>query len=305
MSTPSDIRTRLSGTGVALITPFHTDGSIDFKALAELVEWQIEAGVEYLVVNGTTAESATTSAEEKAAILQKVKEVNGGRLPIMYGHGGNHTKALIEGIKTIDWQGVDAVLSVTPYYNKPSQAGLKAHYDALASASPVPLLLYNVPGRTGISLQPQTVGKLALHQNIIGIKEASGDIVLSIEIRRHCPEEFMLIAGDDMLTVPMAAIGGIGSISVLANAFPHLYSTMTRMAIQRRFNDATEIVKAFVDINPLLYEEGNPTGIKGTLALMGKANDTVRLPLEAASASLKERIRECLHSLEHQKWAKD
>jgi 4-hydroxy-tetrahydrodipicolinate synthase len=305
MNTPSDIRTRLSGTGVALITPFHTDGSIDFKALSDLVEWQIESGVEYLVVNGTTAESATTSTEEKAAILQKVKAANNGRLPIMYGHGGNHTKALLEGIKTIDWHGVDAVLSVTPYYNKPNQAGLVSHFETLASACPVPVLLYNVPGRTGISLQPQTVGKLAKHPNIIGIKEASGDILLSIEIRRYCPDEFMLIAGDDMLTVPMAAIGGVGSISVLANAFPHLYSTMTRMAIQRRFNDATEILKAFVDINPLLYEEGNPTGIKGTLALMGKANETVRLPLEEASAELKERIQECLNVLESQKWAND
>ncbi|MCC9167491.1 4-hydroxy-tetrahydrodipicolinate synthase [Pontibacter harenae] len=287
-------RERLRGTGVALVTPFTTDLKVDYEALPKLLDFVLDGGVNYLVINGTTAESVTTSTEEKAEILQFVKKHVGKRVPLVYGLGGNHTHQVLETIKQTDLEGVDAILSVSPYYNKPSQQGIYQHYVQVADASPVPVILYNVPGRTGSNVTADTTLKLASHQNIIGTKEASGNLEQCMQIAKNKPADFLLISGDDMLTLPMISFGADGIISVLANAFPEKFNQMVQLALDHNFTEAAQLLYDFVDLNPLMYEESNPVGVKAALEHFGVCSAAVRLPLLEASAGLKERIQKAL-----------
>lgn len=283
----ADIR----GTGVALVTPFKGDGSVDFISLKNLIKHVSDNGCEYLVVLGTTGETATLSKNEKKEILEFVKANNYKNLPIVYGIGGNNTTETIEELKTTNLNGIKAILSVSPYYNKPSQEGLFRHYTALADASPIPVILYNVPSRTGMNLQAKTVIRLSAHKNIVGVKEASGDLVQCMEIQAGTPEDFMLIAGDDLLAVPMISIGGIGSIAVLANLYPSKFSEMIRLALKGNFKSSTDLLLQFTGINPLLYAEGNPVGAKAVLSILGFIENNVRLPLAPSSSELYEAIK--------------
>jgi 4-hydroxy-tetrahydrodipicolinate synthase len=278
------------GTGTALITPFKKDHSVDFDAFKNLIEFNISSGVDYIVVNGTTAESATTSKEEKAALLKLALDVNNGRVPFMYGIGGNDTSEVLQRIGSTNFKGIDSLLSVCPYYNKPSQEGIFQHYKAIAEKTPVPVLAYNVPGRSGINMSAKTSIRLSEIKNIFGIKEASGDLVQALEIIKNTPKEFLLISGDDMLAVPTIAIGAVGAISVLSNPYPDQFSEIIKAAVQSRFQQATEMLFCFTEMNPLMYEEGNPVGVKSLLEHMGICNEDVRLPLVKASDDLKNRI---------------
>lgn len=281
---------KFHGTGVALITPFHEDMSIDFDGLKRVIEHVIQGGADYLVVQGTTGESATMTKEEKKSVLKASLEYNAGRLPIVYGIGGNNTQAVLEEIKQTDFSGIDAILSVSPYYNKPTQAGIIAHYQAIADACPVPVILYNVPGRTMSNLTYQTTLELAKHPNIIGIKEASGDLSQCMRIAAKMPEDFLLISGDDILTPSMKVIGGHGVISVLANAYPAIFRDICHADLETSKKAAFKLL----DINPMMYEEANPVGLKYLMSVLGVCGDTVRLPLLKASDSLKSRINENL-----------
>lgn len=278
------------GTGTALITPFKKDHSVDYDAFKNLIEFNISSGVDYLVVNGTTAESATTTKEEKAKLLEVALDVNNGRKPFMYGIGGNYTAEVLQRIESTNFKGIDSLLSVCPYYNKPSQEGVFQHYKAIAEKCPVPVLAYNVPGRTGINMSAKTSIRLSEVKNIFGVKEASGDLVTALEIIKNTPKEFLVISGDDLLAVPTIAIGAVGAISVLSNSYPGKFSEMIKAALQSRFQQATETLMTFTEINPLMYEEGNPVGVKSLLNHMGICSDEVRLPLVKASDDLKNRI---------------
>ncbi|NVJ85227.1 MAG: 4-hydroxy-tetrahydrodipicolinate synthase [Algoriphagus sp.] len=281
------------GTGVALITPFLEDGNVDFQAFAKLIEHCLEGGVDYLVVLGTTGEVATLSKEEKKQVLQEAISINKGRVPIVYGLGGNNTQALVDEINETDFEGIDAILSVSPYYNRPSQAGIIAHYQALADACPVPVILYNVPGRTGSNLSATTTLTLAQHSNIIGIKEASGDLTQCMEIASKKPHDFLLISGDDMLTASMESIGGVGVISVLANAYPQIFKKITQGTPVEKKNATLSLL----EINPLMYAEGNPVGLKFLLKEIGICGDQVRLPLVKASLELRQKIKKAHQSI--------
>lgn len=283
----ADIR----GTGVALVTPFKGDGSIDYNSLNNLIKHVSDNGCEYIVVMGTTGETATISKKEKQEILNFVKANNYKNLPIVYGIGGNDTAATIEEFKNTDLSGIKAVLSVSPYYNKPSQEGLFRHYSALADASTLPIILYNVPGRTGLNMQAGTVARLSKHDNIIGVKEASGDLIQAMDIQANTPEDFVLIAGDDLLAVPLISIGGVGSIAVLANLYPKKFSDMIRLALAGDFKASTALLLQLTGINPLLYTEGNPVGAKAALSLLGIIENNVRLPLAPASEGLYAAIK--------------
>lgn len=278
---------KFKGTGVALITPFHEDLSIDFDGLKKVIGHVSEGGADYLVVLGTTAESATLSKDEKTAVLKAALEYNAGRLPIVYGLGGNNTLAVLDEIKNTDFNGIDAVLSVSPYYNKPSQAGIIAHYTAIADASPVPVILYNVPGRTMSNMSYETTLSLAQHPNIIGMKEASGDLSQCMRIASKMPKDFLLISGDDILTPSMNVIGGSGVISVLANAYPGLFRTICHGTAE----ESKEAAFKLLDLNPFMYEESNPVGLKYVMSLLGICGESVRLPLVKASDKLKENIK--------------
>lgn len=280
----------LRGTGVALITPFTKDLAVDFEGLQKLLDFTLKGGVNYLVVNGTTAESVTTSSAEKSEILSFIKKHVAGRVPLVYGIGGNSTLHVLETLASTDLEGIAAILSVSPYYNKPSQLGIYQHYLQIADASPVPIILYNVPGRTGSNVTADTVLKLALHPNIIGVKEASGNLEQCMQIAKHKPEDFMLISGDDLLTLPMITFGAVGVISVLANAFPEKFCKMVQLGLSYDFKAAVQLLNDFVDINPLMYEESNPVGIKAVLERFGVCNPHVRLPLLEASSGLKDRL---------------
>ncbi|HTF81154.1 MAG TPA: 4-hydroxy-tetrahydrodipicolinate synthase [Cytophagales bacterium] len=276
----------IKGTGVALVTPIKSDGSIDYSSLNNLIKHVSDHGCEYLVVLGTTGETATLSKDEKKEVLEFVKANNYKNLPVVYGIGGNNTSELIDELKSTDLSGVKAILSVSPYYNKPSQEGIFRHYSVLADAAPVPVILYNVPGRTGMNMQAKTVTRLADHKNIIGVKEASGDLIQCMEIQAGTPDDFVLIAGDDLLAVPMISIGGVGSIAVLANLYPRKFSDMIRYSLKGDFKAATELLLQFTGLNPLLYTEGNPVGAKAALSILGLIENNVRLPLAPASDGL-------------------
>ncbi len=279
---------------MALATPFTKELAVDYGALRKLLEFVLEGGVNYLVINGTTAESVTTTTDEKAEILRFIKQEVNNRVPLVYGIGGNNTQHVLDTIAETDLHGIAALLSVSPYYNKPSQQGIYQHYVAIANASPVPVILYNVPGRTGSNVTAETTLKLAVHENIIGTKEASGNLEQCMYIARHKPKDFMLLSGDDMLAVPMASFGAEGVISVLANAFPEKFSRMMQLALTEDFKAAAELMLSFVDINPMMYEEGNPVGVKAVLERFGVCTAAVRLPLVEASSGLKDRLYKLL-----------
>lgn len=278
---------KFHGTGVALITPFNDDFSIDYEGLKRVIDHVIKGGSDYLVVQGTTGETATLSREEKRAVLKASIEYTAGRIPIVYGIGGNNTQAILDEIRTTDFAGVDAILSVSPYYNKPSQAGIIAHYQAIADACPVPVILYNVPGRTMSNLTYQTTVELSKHPNIIGIKEASGDLSQCMRIAAKVPSDFLIISGDDILTPSLRVIGGHGVISVLANAYPEIFKEISHAD----YETAKKAAFKLLDVNPMMYEEGNPVGLKYLMQELGLCGETVRLPLVKGSESLKERIR--------------
>ena len=286
--------TNLHGTGVALVTPFTATHEVDYAGWRNLLDFTIAGGVEYLVINGTTGESPTTTAAEKAELLRLAKAHVAGRVPLVYGIGSNDTAAAEALLHSTDLDGITAILSASPAYNKPSQAGIVAHYQRLADAAPCPLLLYNVPGRTGSNMSADTTLKLAAHPNIIGIKEASGNVEQCLAILARKPADFLFLSGDDMLTVPLIACGAVGIITVLGNAFPQKFSDMTRAALAGDFAKAQQLLFGFVPLNPLMYEEGNPVGVKAALALQGVCESAVRLPLVAASTGLTERIKQLM-----------
>lgn len=286
------MRTNFEGVGVALITPFHADGTIDYPALGRLIDFVSEGGSDYLVVQGTTGETSTTSAEEKKALLAFTIQHNRRQLPVVYGLGGNSTQAVLQNIKDTDLTGVAAILSVCPYYNKPSQAGIIAHFQAIADASPVPVLLYNVPGRTVTNMAVSTILTLAEHPNIIGIKDAGGSFEQYMEIAKRMPEGFIFLSGDDNLVTPMISIGCVGVISVIANAFPVEFGRMTHLALAGNFKEAAQIQYQFLDFDSLLYIESNPVGIKECLAIKGVCESHVRLPLVKASAALSAQLKQ-------------
>lgn len=281
---------KLYGTGVALVTPFSKDAEVDYKSLKKLLNHTAK-GVDYYVVMGTTGESATVGPEEKKAILDFVRNNNPKSLPIVYGIGGNNTQEVIEAISHTDFRGVEALLSVSPYYNKPSQEGLYQHFKVIADSSPVPVILYNVPGRTASNITAETTLRLASHPNIAGIKEASGNLEQCMRIMRDKPRDFLLISGDDMMTVPLYAIGAKGVISVLANAYPVIFRKIKEYSLEGNYSKATQEALKILDINPLMYEESNPVGLKTLLEEMGICTGAVRLPLVQASESLRSRIR--------------
>ena len=278
---------KFHGVAPALVTPMFQDRSIDWKALSALINHVSQGGVDYLVVQGTTGESATTTSDEKKKIIETIKESNAYQLPIVYGIGGNDTETLLTQIKNTSFDGIDAILSVAPYYNKPSSRGVKEHFNAIADACPVPVILYNIPGRTGINISPETVLALAEHTNIIGIKEASCIIEQCIEIAFHKPNDFLLISGDDVQAVPIISIGGVGVMSVIANALPYKFSEMIHDALNGDFVSAQKILGHFLAIDSYLYEEGNPVGVKLILEHLGLMESQVRRPLASGSNELK------------------
>jgi 4-hydroxy-tetrahydrodipicolinate synthase len=278
----------LKGSGVAMITPFSEDRSIDYAALERVVEHVIAGGIDYLVVQGTTGETATLTSSEKKEVLAFSIKVNKGRLPIVYGIGGNDTQKVIKEIKETDFSGIDAILSVSPYYNKPSQGGIIAHYQHIADVSPVPVILYNVPGRTMSNITAETTLILAEHGNIIGMKEASGNLEQCMKIAARKPEDFLLISGDDLLASAIRSIGGEGIISVIANAYPGLFKTIIHGSPEASRKATFQLL----ELNPLMYEESNPVGIKNLMMHLGLCQDEVRLPLVKASLSLSQRIKE-------------
>lgn len=271
------------------MTPFHQDGSIDFASLKKLLV-HTASGVDYFVVMGTTGESATLSKEEKREVLQFILKNNPGKLPLVYGIGGNNTASVLEEIANTNFKGVSALLSVSPYYNKPSQEGIRQHFKKIADAAPLPVILYNVPGRTSSNLTAETTLKLAQHENIIGIKEASGNLEQCMNIAKRKRRDFLLISGDDLLTVPLYSIGGAGVISVLANALPARFRKITQYAKDGNYVKASEETFPLLDINGPMYEEGNPTGVKYLLSLMKVCKPHVRLPLVEPSRGLRKKI---------------
>ncbi len=288
----------LKGMGVALITPFNEDESVDYTALARLVEYQIQNGTAYLVVLGTTAETPTLTNEEKQKILELVIDRVNGQIPIVLGVGGNNTKAVVEELKNRDFTGIDAILSVVPYYNKPSQEGIYQHYKAVAEASPVPVITYNVPGRTGVNMQADTIIRLANDiPNIIAVKEASGNMTQMDEIIKRKPDNFDVISGDDGVTFPLITLGAIGVISVIGNAFPKEFSRMTRLALEGDYKSALTIHHSFNELFNLLFVDGNPAGVKCMLNMMGYISNKLRLPLVPTRITTYEQIRNVLIDL--------
>jgi 4-hydroxy-tetrahydrodipicolinate synthase len=284
------MNTLLKGTGVALVTPFKSDQSIDFDGIKKLVNYLGAEGIEYLVVMGTTGEAATLNKSEKRAVLDTVLQHNPYQLPVVYGLGGNDTRSLKEELQHLDVTGISALLSVSPYYNKPSQSGIVAHYQTLADASTLPIILYNVPGRTGSNLSAATTATLAKHPNIVGIKEASGDLIQCLEIKASTSDDFLLISGDDLLTPAMISMGAVGAISVLANAYPAVFGQMVRLALEGQFTKSHELAQKMLPLNRLMYLEGNPTGVKALLQALGLSAPYVRAPMAEASAELKNNI---------------
>jgi 4-hydroxy-tetrahydrodipicolinate synthase len=281
---------KFHGVAPALVTPMNDDRSINWNGLKKLIQHVSDGGVDYLVVQGTTGESATTTSDEKKQIVATIQEANSKKLPIVYGLGGNNTESLINQIKNTSFEGIDAILSVCPYYNKPSARGVIAHYEAIADASPVPVIMYNIPGRTGINMSAQTVLKLAEHRNIIGIKEASCIIEQCMEIAYHKPTDFLLISGDDVQAIPIISIGGVGVMSVIANAFPAQFTAMIHLALAGDFKAASKELGKFLTIDPYLYEEGNPVGVKKLLENQGLFSAQVRMPLASASQELGKKL---------------
>ncbi len=285
----------IKGMGVALVTPFNKDGSVDHLGLSKIVDYNIENGTDYLVVLGTTGESATLSFEEQEEVKRTIQAVNKNRVPLVLGIGGNDTASVVKKIQSTDLSSYVAILSVSPYYNKPSQEGLYQHFKHIADASPKPVILYNVPGRTSKNLEPKTVARLAVDcSNIVAIKEAAGDMVQAMELLRIVPKDFLVISGDDMITLPMIQAGGSGVISVIGEGFPKAFSDMVRHAINGRQKEALAIHYAIMPLIDLIFKEGNPAGIKAVFEQLNLCTDTVRLPLVSATKELKKEIAEAM-----------
>lgn len=286
------------GLGIALVTPFTPDGQVDYNALKRLVEYQIDNGADFLCILATTGETPCLTQDEKEKITQLVKDVNHGRLPILKGCGGNNTAAVVEELRTADWSGIDGILSVCPYYNKPSQEGLYQHFKAIAEASPLPVVLYNVPGRTGINLKPETTVRLANDcENIVAVKEASGSLEQVDEIIKNKPQRFDVLSGDDALTFSMVASGAAGVISVIGNALPKEFSRMIRLEFQGEYEPARKIHHMFTELYSLLFVDGNPAGVKALLHEMGFIENQLRLPLVPTKVSTLQKMAEILKSL--------
>jgi len=289
---------KFKGLGVAMVTPFLVDGNVDFPGLTSLTEYLIKGGVDYLVVQGTTGESATMNLTEKQEVLEHVKKINAGRLPLVFGHGGNNTAALVEGFNDFNWEGVDAILSASPYYNKPTQEGIYQHYKALNEATPRPIIVYNVPGRTSSNITAANTLCMANDfENVVAIKEASGDLAQISEIIKFRPEGFLVLSGDDPLVVPHISIGGDGVISVIGNALPKTFSTMVHQALNEDFVNARKMHLRLLDGIDMLFAEGNPAGIKAALKSKGICGDMVRLPLVNVSQELYEMIESEMEDL--------
>ncbi len=285
----------LVGTGVAIITPFKSDKSIDFSALERLIEYLITHGIDYIVALGTTGESATLSKEEKKRVLHFIIEKVNGHVPIVAGFGGNNTKAVVESIQDYgDFSGISAILSVAPYYNKPSQRGIIEHYKTIADVSPVPVILYNVPGRTKVNISAETTLELAQHKNIVAVKEASGNIEQIMQILKNKPREFMVISGDDALTFPLITLGASGVISVVAMARPTQTSNMVRYALEGEYDKARDIHYKLLDLIQAIFEDGNPSGIKAALHILGLIENNLRLPLVPVKEETYEKIKNLL-----------
>ena len=291
-------RNIFKGLGIALVTPFTADGQVDYKSLKRLLEYQIDNGADFLCILATTGETPCLTQQEKDNITQLVKDVNHGRLPILKGCGGNNTAAIVEELKNSDWTGIDGILSVCPYYNKPSQEGLYQHFKAIADASPLPVVLYNVPGRTGINLKPETTVRLANDcENIVAIKEASGSLEQVDEIIKNKPKRFDVISGDDALTFSMVASGAAGVISVIGNALPKEFSRMIRLEFRGEYEPARKIHHAFTELYSLLFVDGNPAGVKALLHEMGVIENQLRLPLVPTKVSTLQKMAEILKDL--------
>ena len=291
-------RNIFKGLGIALVTPFTASGAVDYAALKRLVQFQLDNGADFLCILATTGETPTLTTEEKTNIKNLVIELVKGRVPILMGCGGNNTAAVVEELRTADWHGIDGVLSVCPYYNKPSQEGLYQHFKAIASATSLPIVLYNVPGRTGINMKAETTVRLARDfHNIVAIKEASGSLEQVDEILKNAPKDFAVISGDDALTYPMVACGAVGVISVIGNALPREFSKMLRLEFNNEFAAARKIHHKFTDLFSLLFVDGNPAGVKAMLSEMGFIENVLRLPLVPTRLTTKQRISEILKEL--------
>ena len=281
----------LIGTGVALVTPFNQDFSIDTDALRRIVNFSVDGGIEYLVILGTTAENATLSQDEKEVVIKTVVDCNKGRLPLVLGVGGNDTRRIVEELKNRDLSYFIAILSVSPFYNKPTQEGIYQHFKAISEASPIPVIIYNVPGRTSSNILPKTVLRLANDfQNIVAVKEAAGDMVQAMQILKDKPKDFLVISGDDMIALPMVLAGGSGVISVIGQGFPKEFSEMIRLGLNRKVDEAYKIQYLLSDCIDMIFEQGNPAGIKQVFDSLGIADSFVRLPLVQVDESLCQRI---------------
>ena len=288
----------LKGMGVALITPFKEDESVDYEALGRLVDYQVQNGTDYLVVLGTTAETPTLTEEEKRNIIDLVVSHVRGRIPIVLGVGGNCTRNVVEQLKNGDFTGIDAILSVVPYYNKPSQEGIYQHYKAIANATKLPIILYNVPGRIGVNMTAETTLRIAREfENVVAVKEASGNITQMDDIIKNKPDRFNVISGDDGITFPLVTLGAIGVISVIGNAFPREFSRMVRLALAGDYDSARTIHHSFTELFSLLFVDGNPAGAKSMLSMMGFIENKLRLPLVPTRIVTYEKIREVLRQL--------
>ncbi len=292
-------RTIFKGLGVALITPFTANGAVDFAAVAKIVDNLIEGGVDYILVLGTTGETPTLTADERKALIRFVRDRVAGRVKLMVGVGGNCTRDVVATLEKWDLSGYDAILSVNPYYNKPNQEGLYQHFKAIAEASPLPVMLYNIPGRTGVNMTPETIARLANDcENIIGVKEASGNLEQMEQVKALTPSDFLLISGDDGLTVDVIKRGGVGVISVLANAYPAETKEVVELALAGNIDEAEKKLQALDAVISALFEEGNPVGVKTTLYLKGVCSNTMRLPLVPGSDALQAKIKNLIAEYE-------
>jgi 4-hydroxy-tetrahydrodipicolinate synthase len=289
----------LIGTGVALVTPFKADFSIDTEALCRIVNFSIDGGIEYLVILGTTAENATLTQEEKELVIKTVVDCNNGRLPLVLGVGGNDTRRIVDELKTRDFSSFVAILSVSPFYNKPTQEGIYQHFKAVSEASPVPVIIYNVPGRTSSNMLPKTVLRLANDfKNIVAIKEAAGDMVQAMQILKDKPKDFLVISGDDMIALPMVLAGGSGVISVIGQGFPKEFSEMIRLGLNRKVDEAFKSQYLLADCIDMIFEQGNPAGIKQVFEALGLTDSYVRLPLVQVDESLQQRIEQFIKNID-------
>lgn len=284
-----------TGTGVAIVTPFDSKGNIDFPALTKLVKHLVDGKVEYVVALGTTGESVTLSAEEKKEVVKAVVAASNGAIPVVLGLGGNNTSEVLKGFEKFDLNGISAILSVSPYYNKPSQEGIYRHYKEIANTSPLPIILYNVPGRTGSNVLPETTLRLANEfKNIVAVKEASGNIEQCMRIIMRKPAHFSVISGDDNLTLPMICAGATGVISVVANAYPLIFSNMVRAALKNDLDEARKLHYSLFEITEQLFADGNPGGIKAALEMLGICKNEVRLPLAPVNDNVYRKLKELM-----------